>query len=176
MRIEETVTYLEMTSPDQLRPGRLAAAPVELVKLDQAAASVLRWTYAQIAAPLNWQSRRTWSDEQWEQLLARPEVHAWIAWVGDQVAGLVELQVRSGGDVEIAVFGLVPAFIGKGFGAHLLTVGTRLAWKVEPPDGDRVRRVWLHTSSRDHPHAKPNYERRGFRPFLTERRQREISK
>jgi hypothetical protein len=37
-----------------------------------------------------------------------------------------------------------------------------------------VRRVWLHTSSRDHPHAKPNYERRGFRPFRTEQRRRDI--
>jgi GNAT superfamily N-acetyltransferase len=173
--VEETVTYLEMTSADQLRPGRPAPAPVEMVKLDPAAASLLRQTYARIAAPLNWQSRRTWSYAQWHQLLARPEVHAWVARVGDEVAGVVELEAQPGGDVEIAVFGLVPEFIGRGFGAHLLTVGTTLAWRVEPPDGDRVRRVWLHTSSRDHSHAKPNYERRGFRPFRTERRQREIS-
>jgi GNAT superfamily N-acetyltransferase len=93
---------------------------------------------------------------------------------GDEVAGVVEVEVQPGGDVEITVFGLVPEFIGRGFGAHLLTVGTRLAWDLEPPDGARVRRVWLHTSSRDHPHAKPNYERRGFRPFRTERRQRDI--
>jgi GNAT superfamily N-acetyltransferase len=174
MLIQETVTYLEMTAADQLRPGRLAPAPVELVKLDQAAAAVLRRTYARIAAPLNWQSRRTWSDAQWARLLARAQVHAWIARVGEEVAGVVELEAQPGGDVEIAVFGLIPEFIGRGFGAHLLTVGTRLAWKLEPPDGGRVQRVWLHTSSRDHPHAKPNYERRGFRPFRTERRQRDI--
>jgi hypothetical protein len=64
MLIEETVTYLEMTAAEQLRPGRRPPAPVEMVKLDQAAASVLRRTYAQIATPLNWQSRRTWSDAQ----------------------------------------------------------------------------------------------------------------
>ncbi len=172
--IEETVTYLEMTSPDQLRPGRTAPTPVEMVKLDQAAAPVLRRTYTRIAAPLNWQSRRTWSDAQWEQLLARPNVHAWIARAGDEVAGVVELEVQPGGDVEITVFGLVPEFVGKGFGAHLLAVGTRLAWTVNPLDGHPVRRVWLHTSSRDHPHAKPNYERRGFRPCRIEQRQREI--
>jgi GNAT superfamily N-acetyltransferase len=102
-------------------------------------------------------------------------VRAWIAQVGGEVAGVVEVEAQPGGDVEITVFGLVPDFIGRGFGAHLLTMGTRLAWKVEPPYGTRVRRVWLHTSSRDHPHAKPNYERRGFCPFRTERRQREIS-
>jgi GNAT superfamily N-acetyltransferase len=175
MLIEETVTYLEMAAAEQLRPGRLPAAPVEMVKLDQAAASVLRRTYAQIAVPLNWQSRRTWSDAQWAQHLARQQVHAWIAQVGEEIAGMVELEAQPGGDVEIVVFGLVPEFVGRGFGAHLLTVGTKLAWKLEPLDGVGVRRVWLHTSSRDHPHAKPNYERRGFRPFRTERRQRDIS-
>jgi GNAT superfamily N-acetyltransferase len=94
--------------------------------------------------------------------------------VGGEVTGLVELEVQPGGEVEIAVFGLVPEFVGKGFGSHLLTLATLLAWNAEPVDGVAVRRVWLHTSSRDHPHARPNYERRGFRAFRTERRQREI--
>jgi ribosomal protein S18 acetylase RimI-like enzyme len=170
---EETVTYLEMTSVGQLRPGR--PAPVTMVKVDVAAASLLRRNYARIAAPLHWQSRRTWSVARWQQLLTRPEVHAWIAKVGDGVAGVVELEVQPGGEVEIAVFGLVPEFVGRGFGAHLLTMGTRLAWGLPARDGARVRRVWLHTSSRDHPHALPNYERRGFHRFRAERRQREIA-
>ena len=74
----------------------------------------------------------------------------------------------------IVVFGLVPEIVGKGLGGHLLTVGTRLAWEAEHADGRPTRRVWLLTSSRDHPHAKPNYERRGFRAFRTEQRRREI--
>jgi hypothetical protein len=138
MLIEETVTYLEMTAAEQLRPGRLPPAPVQMVELDQAAASVLRRTYARIAVPLNWQSRRTWSDAQWAQRLARSPVHAWIARVGEEVAGMVELEAQGGGDVEIVVFGLVPEFVGRGFGAHLLTVGTGLAWELEPLDSARV--------------------------------------
>jgi hypothetical protein len=81
---------------------------------------VLRSTYARIATPLNWQSRRTWSDAQWAQRLARPQVHAWIARVADEIAGMVELEAQPGGDVEIVVFGLVPEFVVRGFGAHLL--------------------------------------------------------
>jgi RimJ/RimL family protein N-acetyltransferase len=105
---------------------------VELVKLDpdQAAASVLRRTHAQIAAPLNWQSRRTWSDAQWQQHLACQQVHPGSPGWSDQIAGMVELEAQPGDDVEIVVFGLVPAFVGRGFGAHLLTVGTRLAWEL----------------------------------------------
>jgi hypothetical protein len=108
MLIEETVTYLEMTAAEQLRPGRRPPAPVEMVKLDQAAAAGLRRTHAQIAAPLTWQSRRTWSDAQWAPHLARPQVHAWVARVGEEVAGMVELEAQPGGDVEMVVFGLVP--------------------------------------------------------------------
>jgi ribosomal protein S18 acetylase RimI-like enzyme len=179
MRVEETVTYLEMTAPGQLRPGRPAPAPVEMDKLDRASWPLLRSTYERIGAPLNWQSRRagpdTWPVERWVELLARPGTHAWVARVEGEVAGLVELKVQPGGDVEITVFGLVPEFVGKGFGSQVLTLATMLAWNAEPVDDAPVRRVWLHTSSRDHPHARPNYERRGFRVFRTERRQRDIS-
>jgi GNAT superfamily N-acetyltransferase len=178
MLVDETVTYLEMTSPDQLRPGRPAPAAVELDRLDRASWPLLKATYERVGAPFNWQGRRAgpdaWPDGRWQELLARPDVHAWIARVGGEVASLVELELRPGGEVEITVFGLVPEFVGKGFGAHLLTAATTLAWDAEPLDGVPVRRVWVHTSSRDHPHAKRNYERRGFRAFRTERRRREI--
>ncbi len=45
----------------------------------------------------------------------------------------------------------------------------RTCW--HPPgmgSGAGTRRVWLHTSSADNPHALPNYHRRGFRTFKTE--------
>jgi hypothetical protein len=35
-----------------------------------------------------------------------------------------------------------------------------------------VNRVWLHTSTVDHPRALPNYHRRGFRTFKTEQGER----
>jgi hypothetical protein len=36
-----------------------------------------------------------------------------------------------------------------------------------------VNRVWLHTSSFDHPRALPNYHRRGFRTFKTDKVERD---
>ena len=41
----------------------------------------------------------------------------WIGRVDGEVAGMVELELQSGGDVEIVVFGLVPEFVGQGFEA-----------------------------------------------------------
>jgi GNAT superfamily N-acetyltransferase len=81
----------------------------------------------------------------------------------------VELEAESSGDVGIVVFGLFPEFIGKGLGGALLTLTTELAWTVTAPGGTPARRVWVQTSSRDHPHARQNYEARGFRTFRRER-------
>jgi len=87
--------------------------------------------------------------------------------VDGEVAGLVELEAEPSGDgdVGIVVFGLVPEFAARGFGGHFLTLATRAAWEMTSPEGTPATRVWVQTSSGDHPHAKPNYERRGFREF-----------
>jgi GNAT superfamily N-acetyltransferase len=168
--LDETLIYLEMTSPSQLVPGRSPPASLEMQEVDRAAASVLRSTYVRIGDPYGWTGRSSWSDAQWEAELSRPGIRAWIARVDDDVAGLVELEAEPNGDVGIVVLGLVPEFVGKGFGGQLLTLATRLAWNITSPGGASPRRVWVQTSSHDHPHASSNYEHRGFRTFRTERR------
>jgi GNAT superfamily N-acetyltransferase len=80
----------------------------------------------------------------------------------DQTAGYFELRKCEDGSTEIAYFGLLPAFIGRGLGKHLLTSATEQAW------ADGAKRVWLHTCTLDDPSAMPNYLKRGFRPFRTE--------
>ena len=174
MLVDVTITHLEMTSPDQLVPGRSPPAPLQLAELNRGSLELLRSTYRRVGAPHHWITRATWSEDQWAELLSRPDVHPWIFRVGGEVAGMVELAGQPGGDVEITVFGLVPEFVGMGLGSHALTLGTRLAWKTGRHDGPPARRVWLHTSSLDHPHALRNYQRRGFRPFRVEHKQREM--
>jgi GNAT superfamily N-acetyltransferase len=97
-----------------------------------------------------------------------------VARVGGEPAGLIELEARPGGEVELTVFGLVPEFVGRGFGGHLLTLAVRLAWDAGHPDGGATRRVWLHTASADHANALPNYRARGFRVVRTEVRRKEV--
>jgi GNAT superfamily N-acetyltransferase len=168
---EETVSFLEMRSPSELVPGRPPPAPLEVEEVGgSAGAALLRETNERIGAPHRWRHRTVWSDAQWGEELARPGVRAWIARVDGDVAGLVELEAEPNGNVKIVVFGLVPEFVGRRFGGALLTLAIRLAWEITSRDGTRARRVWLQTSTRDHPNALPNYERRGFRVFRTERR------
>jgi len=163
--VDGTVTYLEMTSAGQLVPGRTPPVPIELQEVGRAAAPLIRSTYTRIGAPFGWTGRTAWSDAQWEEELSRPSVHVWIAQVDRQIAGVLELEARANGDVGIVVFGLVPELVGRGFGGAFLTLATTLAWNVAPAEGRSTKRVWLQTSSRDHPNARPNYERRGFRVF-----------
>jgi GNAT superfamily N-acetyltransferase len=153
-------------------PAKRRLPPVEMERTGRM--PVVRATYERIAAPHGWLGRASWTEGAWEAWLARPGVHAFIARVAGEIAGQVEVETRPGGDVEIVVFGLVPEFVGKGFGGPLLTEAVRLAWKITSPDGSSARRVWLHTSSRDHPHAMTNYRRRGFHEVRRERRRREV--
>jgi GNAT superfamily N-acetyltransferase len=172
--VDQTITYLEMRSRDDLVSGRPPPEPMELQPVDAAAVGNFHAVVLRIGEPHDWTTPSGRSEDQWRARLARPQVHAWIARVGGQVAGAIELELHAEGEVEITMFWLVPEMVGRGFGGHLLTLATQLAWETSLPGDTPTRRVWLHTSSLDHPHALANYERRGFRVFRTERRPRPI--
>jgi GNAT superfamily N-acetyltransferase len=174
MILQQTITWLEMRSPDELRPGRDPPAPVELLAADRSLLPLLRTTNRRVGEPHGWTSRPAWSEVQWAEHLARPDVRAWVARVGGEPAGLIELVSRPGDEVELTVFGLVPEFVGRGFGGHLLTLATRLAWETRHRGGAATRRVWLHTASTDHANALPNYLGRGFRVVRTEVRRKSV--
>jgi GNAT superfamily N-acetyltransferase len=72
------------------------------------------------------------------------------------------LKRHEDGAVEIAYFGLLQEFIGRGLGKYLLTEAVREAWRTG------ARRVWLHTCTLDGEAALPNYKARGFKPFKEE--------
>jgi GNAT superfamily N-acetyltransferase len=92
----------------------------------------------------------------------RPELTTYVGYVDDEPVGYFELHHRVDDGVEIAYFGLLPKFIGQGFGGALLTEAVRRAWQLTPP------RVWLHTCTLDHPQALANYQARGFEIYKTE--------
>lgn len=167
--LDETLISLEMTAPEQLVPAREAPEPLELRAAAGEAASTARATWARIGAPHGWTRRSAWSEARWRQELSRADICAWLAVVEEEVAGLLELEVGPDGNVGIRLLGLVPEFVGRGFGGALLTRATRLAWSMTTANGEPTRRVWVQTSSLDHAHARRNYEARGFHVFRIER-------
>ena len=91
-----------------------------------------------------------------------PAVSLWVMTVANAPAGYFELRQEGDGSVEIAYFGLLPEFVGRGLGGHLLSVAVERAFE------SGARRIWLHTCTKDNPAALPNYLKRGFVPFRTE--------
>jgi GNAT superfamily N-acetyltransferase len=155
------ITYLEMTRPEDAVP-LARERRLEVRRAEIASPELSRWLYLAVGSEWWWHSRLGWDRERWLAWLDRPEVETWIGYLRGTPAGYFELEAQPGGDVELVYFGLLPAFIGQGLGAELLTAAVACAWQVA------TRRVWVHTCSLDHPRALANYEARGFRIYDVE--------
>jgi ribosomal protein S18 acetylase RimI-like enzyme len=156
-----TITFLEMRDPSWLVPAS-GGPPYELRRVGEACPALNRFFYREVGRDWRWVDRLDWSDDDWRRWVDRDDLATWIAWSEGNPLGYVELE-RAGGDVEITYFGLLPQFIGRGYGGPFLCDVVREAWRGEPS------RVWLHTCTLDHPAALANYQRRGFRVYREER-------
>ena len=162
--LEIVITHLEMTQ----RP-RLPAPPPPALKLAVLRPSTIsvpfyRYLYDTVGGPWVWYERRRWSDEELRAVVQHPDVDVYVLYADGEPAGYAELDRRAAKDVELAYFGLLPAFIGRRLGAWFLHWVVDAAWAREP------RRLWVHTCNLDHPRAITHYQRAGFAPFKQERK------
>ena len=154
------VWYLEITEEEEFIPSEVVTN-LSLEPTDDAAINTQ--FYREVGGDWQWVDRVNWTDNQWEKWVSRENLRTWVAHLGAEAAGYVEMEIQEGGNIEIVYFGLLPLMIGKGIGGGVLSLAIREAWKIKG-----TQRVWLHTCSEDHPHALGNYEKRGFRLFKTE--------
>ena len=159
-------TYLEMRSPDQLRPKR-ADARFQVREKRDGDWRFNRDLYLRVGERWEWIDKRPWKDEQWKEYATAPELRTFAGYYDDALAGYYELRRDTGGGVEIAYFGLLPEFIGRGLGAALLTNAIEEAWSRN--GGVIPARVWVHTCNRDHPDALANYQARGMIIYKVEK-------
>jgi GNAT superfamily N-acetyltransferase len=161
-RLEVLRTYLEMMEPSELTRAEGPGPESRLERLGGCPASFYRYLYSEVGRRYHWVDRLSWTDEQIRRHLALPTISLWLLSVRSAPAGYFELKGPEEGSVEIAYFGLLPEFIGRGLGKYLLTSAVREAWALG------ARRLWLHTCTLDDPAALPNYLKSGFRPFKRE--------
>lgn len=167
-----TTTYLQQLAAEEQVPSRAPAGDVGIECVPGPQPELARSLYLAVGADWQWTDRLAWPRERWVEQLDRPGSEIWLATVGGAHAGYLELDPRAREDglhVEIAYFGLLPGFLGRGLGGHLLTAGLRAAWSLPArwPALGPVTRVWLHTCSLDGPAALPNYLARGLRVYAT---------
>lgn len=166
-------TYLQMLSHLELRKSEseIRNADFEIQELSERDWRFNRDMYFRVGEKWKWIDKRPWTDEQWKEYADDPNVRTFAGYYGGEVAGYFEL-LRSStrgqinqSEVEIAYFGLLPEFIGRGLGGALLTNAIENAWAWSPTP----IRVWVHTCNRDHPGALNNYKARGFCVYKVER-------
>lgn len=160
--IAAVVTHLEMRE----RPARRSAAPPpgnwNLAPIPSPSTDRYRELYRRVGADWLWFSRLELGEAELAAIIRNPAVDIFEAVCDGESAGLLELDRRTPGEVELAFFGLAQPFLGMGAGRWLMEHALDLAWQ------NGVNRVWVHTCTLDHPHALPFYIRCGFVPYRRE--------
>jgi len=165
--VEVTVYYLEMFA----RSNRFVPAPrdvLTVVHVPSPTVPYYRSLYNAVGNEFYWQSRRKLSDEALAAIIGDPRNELHVLHVEGAPAGFAELDRRQSNEIELVQFGLMPAFIGQGFGKWFLQWAIDKAWSYKP------RRFWLHTCTLDHPAALPNYLKAGFAQFKQDVVRREL--
>ena len=155
------VTYLQMFA----RPQRTVEAPRDgllILHAKKPTVAYYRFLYDAVGAPWDWTSRKKQSDDELVAIIHDPAVEMHVLHVDGVPAGFAELDRRVTGEVELSQFGLTPEFIGQGLGRYFLWWTVERAWSEGP------KRFWLHTCSKDHPYALPNYVKGGFAVYKEE--------
>ncbi len=161
-KVETIVTYLEMTAPPTQPPPPPPAIKTAFLKVERPPVHYYRYLYETVGQPWGWWERRLMADADLAAVLADHDVQLYVLYVEGAPAGYGELDARARPDVEIAYFGMLPEFVGRGLGRFLMRQVVDAAWLAA------TARVWLHTCTLDHPGALAFYQRAGFRPYRRE--------
>ncbi len=164
-KLANTITYLEMRSRPRLpslHPP--AGAHTALLRCLNPTVAFYRFLYDSVGAPWLWWERRLLDDETLAATVQDPKVEIYVLYLDGQPAGYAELDRRQEPEIELAYFGLMPAFIGRRLGPYLLASAIDIAWSYEPS------RLHLNTNTLDHPKALALYQRMGFVPYRQEQK------
>ncbi len=159
--VEVVRTFLELRAPDRLRAAYLDDPDVHFIMRTGITPAAYRTLYGAVGARWYWHDRDVWSDAQLAEYLVNPAISVFECCVGSATAGYFELAVRDSDVVEIAYFGLVESFIGRGLGKAMLTRACEECFALG------ASRVILDTCTLDSPSALPNYKARGFEEIRT---------
>jgi len=96
-------TYLEMRSADQVRPKR-ADSQFQVREETNRTWRFNRDLYLRVGEQWAWIDKRSWTNDQWKQYAAAPELRTFAGYYDDALAGYYELRRDGEGVMEIAYF------------------------------------------------------------------------
>lgn len=166
-RIPTVVTFLEMLE----RPSSIAPLPrgkVAIIRAEHPPVHFYRYLYDTIGRDYFWVDRKKVDDRQLAAIVQDSLVELYVLHVDGNPAGMAELDFRRHGIGQLAYFGLMPEFIGRGLGLFFLHQADLLAWSKP------IEKLLVNTCTLDHPRALPMYQREGFVPYAREDRYIEL--
>jgi GNAT superfamily N-acetyltransferase len=155
------VFYLEMLA----RSARHVPAPhagLAVVHARNPTLPYYRFLYTTVGEAYSWGRLDRLSLAELSAAIQDPRTEVHVLHADGVPAGFAELDRRTGNEIELVQFGLMPEFIGQGLGKYFLQWTIDKAWSYQPS------RFWLHTCTLDHPRALPNYLEAGFKIYKEE--------
>src|SRR5262249_18448209 len=135
-------TYLEMRSGDSALNRQKCDPTFRVREFKQPNWIFNRDMYVAVGESWKWIDQLPWTEEEWNEYASDPNRRTFAAYYDGALAGYYELRRSApstpsrrdepGGEVEIAYFGLLPDFIGRGLGGALLTSAIENAWAWAP--------------------------------------------
>ena len=152
--------YLEISTINNLKTKPISSECFSLKEANKDNFDLNKFFYKQIGKRHQWVDRLIWQDKDWLKYISNENLRTYIFKRENDLVGYFEL-IFNNNDCEIAYFGILEEFIGKGYGGFLLSEALKIGFK-------RANRIWVHTCSLDHPNAIENYKSRGMKIFKTE--------
>ena len=78
MLVSVTTTYLEMNSPNDLRPRRVSRSDVTFSRVEPPMPELNRFLYTAVGGDWYWTDRLSWTYQKWLDYLCRPELETWL--------------------------------------------------------------------------------------------------
>ena len=152
--------YLEINSIEDLNSKQVSHQNFTLTEENNYKFNLNKFFYKQIGKKHQWVDRLVWQDKNWMDYVSNKNLKTFILQKEKDLIGYFEL-IFNNNDCEIAYFGILEEYMGRGYGGFLLSEAIKIGFK-------NANRIWVHTCSLDHANAIENYKSRGMKVFKTE--------
>jgi len=152
--------YLEIKSIKNLKTKFVPLDNFTIKEAGKKNFDLNKFFYKQIGRKHQWVDRLIWLDKNWMDYVSNKNLKTFILQKNDEYVGYFELIFHKN-ECEIAYFGILEEYIGRGYGGFLLSEALKIGFK-------NANRIWVHTCTLDHPNAIKNYKSRGMKVFKTE--------
>ena len=159
-KIASVVTSLEMRRPPINRPT--SANGLKEISVHRVRHPTVDWyrsLYHRIGAEWMWYTRLRLSDRDLATTIEDPLVEVYALRTGDKDKGLLDIDWRRAPEVELTFFGITADLYRSGASRVLMNYALQRVWSQSP------HRLWLRTSTMDHPRALRFYINSGFVPY-----------